>query len=353
MDARSRASRRSTSSTPRGDAHDLDKRTGQGAHRSGALVQQGGRDAGDADRRRPRQRALRAQQRHDLRRLLGLQPRHLVELRQEDRHGHGVGVQRRQPAARRAQRRRDRAALAGEPGSDAAARAADLRAESSRTSTMPRARRRSGAPASVRAALDAAKEKNVEAAGFVETSAQIQAVATSKGQFGYDRFTAADYNLTARTPDGTGSGWASKSFNELRLLDPRGAGVGRDRQGRALAQPDGDRAGQVHGGARAGGDGRPDRQPGVRGGRAADRRGAELLREKGRRQPRRRADRRREGAALLRSDLRAGAGDSVRRRGAAAQADRLDRQGRAEEPVVFALLGAEAGQGSRRRSPAT
>jgi predicted Zn-dependent protease len=73
----------------------------------------------------------------------------------------------------------------------------------------------------VRAALDAAKEKSVDAAGFVETSAQILAVATSKGQFGYGRFTAADYNLTARTTDGTGSGWASKSYNELRLLDPR------------------------------------------------------------------------------------------------------------------------------------
>jgi predicted Zn-dependent protease len=73
----------------------------------------------------------------------------------------------------------------------------------------------------VRAALDAAKEKNVDAAGFVETSAQILAAATSKGQFGYGRFTAADYNLTARTPDGTGSGWASKSFNELRLLQPK------------------------------------------------------------------------------------------------------------------------------------
>jgi predicted Zn-dependent protease len=73
----------------------------------------------------------------------------------------------------------------------------------------------------VRAALDAGKDKNVESAGFVETSAQIQAVATSRGQFAFERFTAADYNLTARTPDGTGSGWASKSFNELRLLDPR------------------------------------------------------------------------------------------------------------------------------------
>ena len=48
----------------------------------------------------------------------------------------------------------------------------------------------------------------------------MQCVASSKGLFGYDRFTAADYNLTARTPDGSGSGWASKSFNELRLLNP-------------------------------------------------------------------------------------------------------------------------------------
>src|SRR3954462_17002 len=73
----------------------------------------------------------------------------------------------------------------------------------------------------VKAALDAAKEKAVDAAGFVETSAQIQAVASSKGQFGYGRYTAADYNLTARTPDGAGSGWASKSYNELRLLQPK------------------------------------------------------------------------------------------------------------------------------------
>src|SRR3954470_1286938 len=72
----------------------------------------------------------------------------------------------------------------------------------------------------VRSALNLSKEKDVVSAGFVETSAQVQAVATSKGQFGYGRFTAADYNLTARTQDGAGSGWASKSFNELRLLDP-------------------------------------------------------------------------------------------------------------------------------------
>jgi predicted Zn-dependent protease len=73
---------------------------------------------------------------------------------------------------------------------------------------------------SVATAIDLSKQKDVVSAGFVETSAQVQAVADSKGLFGFDRYTAADYNLTARTPDGSGSGWASKSFNELRLLEP-------------------------------------------------------------------------------------------------------------------------------------
>jgi predicted Zn-dependent protease len=73
---------------------------------------------------------------------------------------------------------------------------------------------------SVETAIALSKKKDVVTAGFVETVAAMQAVASSKGLFAYDRYTAADYNLTARTPDGSGSGWASKSFNELRLLDP-------------------------------------------------------------------------------------------------------------------------------------
>jgi predicted Zn-dependent protease len=72
----------------------------------------------------------------------------------------------------------------------------------------------------VASAVALSKQKDVVSAGFVETSAQIQAVGNSKGLFGFDRSTAADYNLTARTSDGSGSGWASKSFNELRQLEP-------------------------------------------------------------------------------------------------------------------------------------
>jgi predicted Zn-dependent protease len=72
----------------------------------------------------------------------------------------------------------------------------------------------------VETAISLSKKKDVVSAGFVETQSAMQAVASSKGLFAYDRYTAADYNLTARTPDGSGSGWASKSFNELRLLEP-------------------------------------------------------------------------------------------------------------------------------------
>jgi predicted Zn-dependent protease len=69
-------------------------------------------------------------------------------------------------------------------------------------------------------AIGLSKKKDVVSAGFVETQAITQAVASSKGLFAYDRYTAADFNLTSRTPDGSGSGWASRSFNELKLVDP-------------------------------------------------------------------------------------------------------------------------------------
>lgn len=75
---------------------------------------------------------------------------------------------------------------------------------------------------SVAPAIELSKQKEVFSAGFVETSASLQALGSSKGLFGFDRSTSADYNLTARTPDGSGSGWASRSYNELRLLDPKG-----------------------------------------------------------------------------------------------------------------------------------
>ena len=73
---------------------------------------------------------------------------------------------------------------------------------------------------SVASAIDLSKRKEVVSAGFVNTGAYLTAIGNSKGLFGFDRYTSVEYNLTARTADGTGSGWASRSFNELRLLKP-------------------------------------------------------------------------------------------------------------------------------------
>ena len=51
---------------------------------------------------------------------------------------------------------------------------------------------------SVEPAISMAKRKEVIAAGFVETASAVQALGNSTGLFAFDRFTAADYNLTAR-----------------------------------------------------------------------------------------------------------------------------------------------------------
>ena len=71
----------------------------------------------------------------------------------------------------------------------------------------------------VATAIALSKKQDVLSAGFVNTGAYATAIGNSKGLFGFDRFTSVEYNLTARTSDGSGSGWAARSYNELRLLD--------------------------------------------------------------------------------------------------------------------------------------
>ena len=54
----------------------------------------------------------------------------------------------------------------------------------------------------------------------VESSSN--AVATSKGLFAYHRSTNANYTVTVRTKDGTGSGWAGGEHNDWNQLDIAG-----------------------------------------------------------------------------------------------------------------------------------
>jgi predicted Zn-dependent protease len=62
---------------------------------------------------------------------------------------------------------------------------------------------------------------NLLASGFLETRASATALANSTGLFAYDRTTTANYTLTVRTTDGTGSGWAGADNPDWTKLDFR------------------------------------------------------------------------------------------------------------------------------------
>jgi len=70
-------------------------------------------------------------------------------------------------------------------------------------------------------------------AGFLEANARAIVVATSAGLFAYHRTTDADFSMTARTPDGTGSGWATAGAHDWGRVDP--AAIGRIAAQKAVA----------------------------------------------------------------------------------------------------------------------
>ncbi len=70
-------------------------------------------------------------------------------------------------------------------------------------------------------AIDHARERGLDAAGYVETSASRTVLATSRGLRADDETTNASYTITMRTPDdgaaGVGSGWGA--INSFRFAD--------------------------------------------------------------------------------------------------------------------------------------
>jgi predicted Zn-dependent protease len=73
----------------------------------------------------------------------------------------------------------------------------------------------------------------VFSAGYLEASARAVAVATSKGLFAYHRTTDAGFSVTARTDDGTGSGWASGGARDWGEIDA--SSIGRVAAEKAVA----------------------------------------------------------------------------------------------------------------------
>ncbi len=67
--------------------------------------------------------------------------------------------------------------------------------------------------------LQIAKENKLVAAGFLENGAGYSAMINSHGLFAYNTATNVNFNVTLRTEDGKGSGYASKGYNDLNKLD--------------------------------------------------------------------------------------------------------------------------------------
>jgi predicted Zn-dependent protease len=73
--------------------------------------------------------------------------------------------------------------------------------------------------------LQQAEAKNMQASGFLQIGAEFSSFANSQGLFVYDRDTTVLHTVSARTPDGTGSGWAGTTFADFSHLDAAGMGA--------------------------------------------------------------------------------------------------------------------------------
>lgn len=56
-------------------------------------------------------------------------------------------------------------------------------------------------------------------AGFLEDGAGFNAIMNSNGLFAYNQETEVEFSVTVRTRDGRGSGWVSRDYNDVDLLD--------------------------------------------------------------------------------------------------------------------------------------
>ena len=67
--------------------------------------------------------------------------------------------------------------------------------------------------------LQIAKNNKLTAAGFLENSARFSSMMNSSGLFAYNTATNVNFNVTLRTADGKGSGYATKGYNDISKLD--------------------------------------------------------------------------------------------------------------------------------------
>jgi len=66
--------------------------------------------------------------------------------------------------------------------------------------------------------LNVSKAAKLNAAGFIENSSGYRAMMNSKGLFAYQTSSNVAFNVTLRTSDGKGSGYATKGYNDFSKL---------------------------------------------------------------------------------------------------------------------------------------
>jgi len=72
-------------------------------------------------------------------------------------------------------------------------------------------------------AILAGRNKKLVTAGFFTDTTGFETIANSKGLFGHRAFTGLDFTCTARTEDGRGSGWVTRSAVDAKRFDAREA----------------------------------------------------------------------------------------------------------------------------------
>jgi len=69
----------------------------------------------------------------------------------------------------------------------------------------------------------AARKNKLVTAGFFIDTTGFQTIANSRGVFGHQEYTDLNFTCTARTEDGRGSGWVTRSATDARKFDPKEA----------------------------------------------------------------------------------------------------------------------------------
>jgi len=75
--------------------------------------------------------------------------------------------------------------------------------------------------AAVAPLIEAVKAAGMVAAGFIQVSAHGRAVIDTRGKSLYYPYTKAQYSVSVRNPQGTGSGWAGVDWNDWTRIDAK------------------------------------------------------------------------------------------------------------------------------------